>query len=136
MPNYILYPIAPILNTSTACMNRPASQPCIGRVVRLGEQEPRWLPLFQVEPYEVAGPKKEGPRRVRGPFLDGNRCGGQRLKHHYSHLPELTLDLSTKGKGRWPFGWEVLRELKYPDDYPFPPKPPPADPYGWGGARY
>ncbi len=43
MPNYILYPIAPILNTSTACMNRPASQRCIGRVVRLGEQEPRLL---------------------------------------------------------------------------------------------
>lgn len=45
------------------------------------------------------------------------------------------LDLSTKGKGRWPFGWEVLRTLKYPDDYPFPPKPPPAGPCGWGGAR-
>ena len=56
--------------------------------------------------------------------------------YQYRHLPELTLDLSAKGKARWPFGWDVLRELKYPADYPFPPDPPPAGPCAWGGARY
>lgn len=66
-------------------------------------------------------------------------CAWQRRRNASEaepHLPELTLALSTKGKGRWPFGWEVLRGLKYPDDYPFPPKSPPAGPCGWGGARY
>ena len=62
-------------------------------------------------------------------------CGGPGRKYKYSHLPEMTLNLALKAKARWPFGWEVLRELKYPPDYPFPPEPP-AGPSAWGGARY
>ena len=62
-------------------------------------------------------------------------CGGvQQIFQRYS-LPEILIKLEKKDKSRWPFGWDVLRKLSYPPDYPFPPKPP-TDPCGWGGARY
>ena len=47
----------------------------------------------------------------------------------------IVLKFEILGRSRWPFGYEVLRGLSYPDHYNNPSKERPAS-VGWGGARY
>ena len=39
------------------------------------------------------------------------RCGGMRQMDRQIPRPKVQLKLEVRGKSRWPFGWEILREL-------------------------
>jgi len=41
---------------------------------------------------------------------------------------EIMLNLAVSRKQRWPFGFEILREFRYPADYPYPVAPDKIEP--------
>jgi hypothetical protein len=43
------------------------------------------------------------------------RCGGTTHPGHQFPRPTILLNLSRRGKARWPFGWEILREFAPPE---------------------
>jgi len=39
------------------------------------------------------------------------RCGGMTQIGRQLPRPKILLNLAVSGKSRWPFGWDILREL-------------------------
>jgi len=45
------------------------------------------------------------------PVISRVSCGGLKQIDHPVPRPKILLKLEIRGKARWPFGWEILREL-------------------------
>ena len=48
-------------------------------------------------------------------------CGGMKQIDRQYPRPKILLKFEVKGKSRWPFGWEILRELEHMRVYPIAP---------------
>lgn len=77
---------------------------------------PRHRSLTRPDSKKAEPPNHQRPRFV---FASNGCGGGIRLSHHHP-CTKILLKFEILGKNRWPYGYDVLRQFRYPDYYPFP----------------
>ncbi len=76
----------------------------------------------KIHTLQIPIPETQRTPALRGlePLIARVHCGGgKRLSHHHP-CTKILLKFEILGKNRWPYGYDILRQFKYPDYYPFP----------------
>jgi len=63
----------------------------------------------------LRAPQKEG--RLSTENSEAGFAWARHVSINNAHYRTAKVEFRSTGKARWPFGWEILRQLNYPEGY-------------------